>query len=34
VPGASVITGRDASSPEPSFLKRYGGVKTSAFFAR
>ena len=34
VPGAVVISGRGASSPEPSFLNRYGGVKTSAFFAR
>ena len=34
VPGAPVISGRGASSPEPSFLNRYGGVKISAFFAR
>jgi hypothetical protein len=34
LPGASVISGRGASSPVPSFLNRYGGVKISAFFAR
>jgi hypothetical protein len=34
VPGAPVISGRGASWPEPSFLNRYGGVKSSAFLAR
>ena len=34
LPGALVIWGRGASCPEPSFLNRYGGVKTSAFFAK
>ena len=34
VAGADVIAGRGASSPDPSALKRYGGVKTCAFLAR